>query len=201
MRSYAGKQKALLDKVVGALHRYVTERYHELRFGNAVEAAFDVVRGEVDRLFADLVPDGPRKLAAALENSASDNPEHWASAAATCRRLLKATADALRPPGPPVDGREMTDDKYINRLVDWIADISESSTTAAMIAADLEYLGRRLNAANDAGHKGAHTEVGRFDASRFVTGTYLLLGDVLRLSRSEDGGPASPGHSGGARVS
>jgi hypothetical protein len=33
----------------------------------------------------------------------------------------------------------------------------------------------------DAGHKGAHAEVSRFDASRFVTGTYLLLGDILRI--------------------
>ncbi len=181
VRNYAGEQKALLDKVLGAIHQYVSARHQELRFGSAIETAFDVVRGEVDDLIATLVPDAPQKLAAAFENAASDNPEQWANAAGTCRRLLKAAADALRPPGGPVHGRQMGDEHYINRLVDWIVNQAESQTAADLITSDLEYLGRRLDAANDAGHKGAHAEVERFDASRFVTGTYLLLGDILRL--------------------
>jgi hypothetical protein len=38
-----------------------------------------------------------------------------------------------------------------------------------------------------AGAKGAHADVTKLDASRFVTGTYLLLGDILRLhGRGED---------------
>jgi hypothetical protein len=49
------------------------------------------------------------------------------------------------------------------------------------MTSDLSYHGHRLDAALDAGHKGTHAEVSRFDASRFVTGTYLLLGDVLGL--------------------
>lgn len=131
------------------------------------------------------MPDGPQKLAAAFENAASENPEHWANAASTCRRLLKATADALRPPGEPVNGREMSDEHYINRLVDWIVNQTESETAADVVTVELEYLGRRLDASNNAGHKGAHTEVTRFDASRFLTGTYLSLGDVLRLAPDE----------------
>ena len=75
----------------------------------------------------------------------------------------------------------MGDGNYINRLVAWIESAAESETAAAMIAADLGYLGRRLDAADSAGQKGAHDQVSRFDASRFITGTYLLLGDVLRL--------------------
>ena len=55
-----------------------------------------------------------------------------------------------------------------------------------MVAADLEYLGRRLDAAAEAGHKGAHAEVSRIDASRFVTGTYLLVGDILRLAQPSE---------------
>jgi hypothetical protein len=169
------------DRVIGAVHAYVADRYHELRFGAAVQSAFEVVRAEVDSRIATLVPEAPSKLAAAFESATSRNPEHWANAASTCRRLLKAAADALRPPGPPVKGREMTDAHYINRLVDWISQASDSSTARDMVVSDLEFLGRRLDAAVDAGHKGAHDEVSQFDASRFVTGTYLLLGDVLQL--------------------
>jgi hypothetical protein len=57
----------------------------------------------------------------------------------------------------------------------------ESETVADMITADVEYLGRRLDAADGAGQKGAHDRVDRFEASRFITGTYLILGDLLRL--------------------
>jgi hypothetical protein len=142
---------------------------------------FEVVRAQVDAQLAQLVPGALPKLAAAFENVTSANPEDWASAAATCRRLLKAAADALRPPGEPVNGREMTDVRYINRLVDWITKQAQSEAAADMIASDLEHLGRRLDAVNIAGHKGAHAEVDRLDASRFVAGTYLLLGDILRL--------------------
>jgi hypothetical protein len=182
VRNFAGQQKALIDKVIGAIHTYVTDRYQELRFGGAAETAFEVVRNRVDARIAALVPDAPGMLAAAFENAASDNPEHWASAAATCRRLIKAAADTLRPPGDPVNNRTMTDAAYINRLVDWIANASDSETAADLIAADLEYLGRRLDAVDDAGHKGAHASVSRFDAARFLTGTYLLLGDILDLA-------------------
>jgi hypothetical protein len=176
--------QALLDRILGALHDYVAARYQELRFGAAVETAFEVVRKEVDAAIGNLVPDALPKLSAAFENATSSNPEQWANAASTCRRLLKAAADALRPPGPPVDGREMGDAQYINRLVDWIVNQVESGTVAAMIRSDLEYFGQRLDAVQNAGSKGAHAEVDRLAASRFITGTYLLLGDILRLRRS-----------------
>jgi AbiTii len=182
IRQYASSRQAIVDKVVGALFSYVVERHQELRFGAAVETAFETVRTEVDNRIGLLVPDAPGMLSAGLENAASDNPEHWASAAAICRRLLKAAADALRPAGDPVNGHPMTDSHYINRLVDWIVSQSESNTAAEMITADLDHLGRRLDAADDAGQKGAHAAVERFDAARFLTGTYLLLGDVLRLA-------------------
>lgn len=76
---------------------------------------------------------------------------------------------------------QMGDDNYINRLVDWVVQGSPSETAAAMIAADLQYLGKRLDAVNEAGHKGAHATVTKYDASRFITGTYLLLGDIIRV--------------------
>lgn len=184
LRNTIARRNELVQRIVGAFHDYASSKYQELRFGAAVETAFDVVREEVDSSIAELVPDALPKLTAAFENTTSENPEDWASAAATCRRLLKAAADALRPPGPEKNGHQMDDDHYLNRLIDWIMTQASSNTAAEMITADLAYLGRRLDAALDAGHKGAHAEVSRFDASRFLTGTYLLLGDVLRLGAS-----------------
>ncbi len=184
-----------IDAVVGSVHQYIAARYHELRFGAAVESAFEVVRSGVDEAIGALVPAAMPMLAAAFENASAANPELRAGAAATCRRLLKTVADALQPPGESIGGREMTDAKYINRLAAWIEDRIESGTARDLVIADLEYLGRRLDAVDDAGHKGAHAEVSRLEAARYVTGTYLLLGDVLQLKDPEgppfESGPGS----------
>ncbi|HWA55437.1 MAG TPA: hypothetical protein VG816_14805 [Solirubrobacterales bacterium] len=177
-------QQGYLDAVVGSIHTYVAERYQELRFGAAVESAFEVVRREVDTSIGDLVPDALPMLTSAFENATSSNPEDSANAAGTCRRLLKAAADQLCASGPDIEGRKMGDGNYINRLIHWITTNAESETVAAMVAADLDYLGRRLDAADHAGQKGAHATVDRFEASRFITGTYLVLGDVLRIAPS-----------------
>lgn len=176
------EQSAILGKIVAALHEYVSERAIELRFGAAVESAFAVVRNRVDARIASLVPAGATKFAAAFESASSGNPEHWANAASECRRLLKAIADALRPPGDPVRGRAMTDDKYINRLIDWIeSQKAIGATTGAVVTSDLEDFGKRIDAFDNAGHKGAHGEVTQYEASRFITGAYLLIGDILDL--------------------
>lgn len=184
LRMVAANRRQLLDNVLGAVHQYVADRFQELRFGSATETAFAVVRQEVDGAISGLVPDLLPMISAAFENASSDNPEHWQSAAATCRRLLMTAADRLRPPGPEVDGRKMGQGNYVNRLVDWILNQAASETSKKMIVADLNYLGPRLDAADAAGQKGAHVGdrlVTRLEASRYVTGTYLVLGDILRV--------------------
>jgi hypothetical protein len=65
-----------------------------------------------------------------------------------------------------------------------------SETQRDVIVADLEYLGRRLDAFADAGNKGAHADVTKYEASRYITGTYLFLGDVLKLQEEPTPGKA-----------
>ena len=85
----------------------------------------------------------------------------------------------------------MTDAKYINRLAAWIEGRIESGTARDLVIADLEYLGRRLDAVDDAGHKGAHAEVSQLEAARYVAGTYLLLGDILELKDDREEPPTA----------
>lgn len=195
VRNMIVQHQGHLDRVLGSLHAYVSDKQYELRFGAAVQTAFERVRHVVDGQIATLVPGAVSKLASAFENAASDNPEQWANAASTCRRLLKAVADELRPPGPDVNRRKMGTDQYINRLVDWIVTNSPSTTSAEVTSTELGHLGQRLDAADNAGHKGAHAEVTQYDASRFITGTYLLLGDILSLNtaRPNSGDSAAEG--------
>lgn len=187
LREFISKRSELLGRVMGAVHRYVSEKNVELRFGAAMESAFSVLRQEVDGRIATLVPSASIKFSSAFENASSNNAEDWANAAGACRRLIKAVADELRPPGEPVGNIKMTDDKYINRLIDCIGQQHElSETPKDVIRRDLEFLGNRLDAFADAGHKGAHAEVSKYEASRYITGTYLLIGDILRLREASN---------------
>ena len=184
---HISESAGIREHVVGAIHEYVAAKYQELRFGSAVEGAFEVVRGEVDGRIGEVVPNVLPMITAAFENAASDNPEQWANAASTCRRLLKAAADHLRPAGPGIttgNGRtiKMGDGNYLNRLGDWVRSQTGSETQVGVFEAEVEYLDAQLRAADKAGQKGAHDTVNHFEASRFVAGTYLILGDILRLA-------------------
>ncbi|HEY3971285.1 MAG TPA: hypothetical protein VGL79_07780 [Solirubrobacteraceae bacterium] len=82
------ENQSILDRVVGAVHQYVADRYQELRFGSAVETAFTVIRQEVDGKIAALIPDALPMLSAAFENASSDKPgalakRRWNLSAAT----------------------------------------------------------------------------------------------------------------------
>ena len=182
IQTNATKSQSIIDKVIGAVYLYVSQIYQELRFGSAVESAFENVRNQVDGAIAKLVPNAMPVLATALENAQTNDPEQWKNAAKACRDLIKATADALRPAGLDKGKIKMGDGNYVNRLADWIDAHLISGSKAGLAKADLEYLGKRLDAATNGGNKGAHTEVTKEDASRFIVGTYILLGDILELA-------------------
>ena len=186
LRNAISSNQATLDKIMGTIHMYVSRTYQELRFGAAVESAFQSVRNAVDSQITQLIPGALPILTTALENAQTENQVQWNNAAKGSRDLIKAAADALRPPGEPKSGREMTDDKYINRLVDWIQTNIQSGSKKELLKSELEHLGERLDAVTGGGHKGAHSDVSKQDASRYIVGTYLLLGDILQLAQSSD---------------
>lgn len=176
------QHQGYVDRILGSVHQYVSNIYHELRFGAAVETAFESLRNDVDSRIASLIPVAIPMLTTALENAQTNNPEQWKHAAQACRDLIKATADVLRPAGPDKNGIKMGESNYTNRLVDWISEQTSSKTQKAMVTSDLEDLGKRLDAATKSGNKGAHASVSKNDASRFIVGTYILLGDILALN-------------------
>ena len=187
------ESKSTLDKVIGSIHIYVTDKYLELRFGSLVESAFDIIRRTVDSKISDLIPTAVDILSTALENATGDNPIQWQNASKGARDLIKACADALRPPGKPVGEFKMTDSNYINRLVDWIQSNLSSKSKSKLIIGDLVDLGNRLDAVTTSGHKGAHMiPVTKEEASRHLVGTYLLLGDILSIYETVPTNPAQP---------
>ena len=172
------------------IYSYAARNHYELRLAGVADDLFGRIRSSVDASLGLLVPDSIRKLTAVYDNLKSDNPEDWANATHSCRRVLQDLADAVFPAkGEPrlkdVDGRkkeiELGPDQYINRLMCYIEDSSDSTRFIEIVGSHLRYIGDRIDSIFRAAQKGSHSTVTREEADRCVVYTYLLVGDILSL--------------------
>ncbi len=145
-----------------------------------------------------------QRFSAAYDNLRSTNPEDWSNAVHSCRRILEDLADSVFPPQQEprikvVNGREikiqLKKQNYINRIVAFVEDNSESGRFVAIVGSHLRFLGDRLDAAFGAAQKGTHqTIVSREEADRYVLFTYMLVGDIIALIEGRPGtGPRDVG--------
>lgn len=169
------------------VYGFVLTKHFELRVSSAAEDIFEGYRKRVDDYLGNLIADELRRLDSIRENLESDNPEDWANAGHSCRRLLQAVADKLYPPADqPVkaaDGRtvKIGKENYINRLIMFCENKTTSGVSFKVMSSDLKYIGERLDAVFAAAQKGSHAEIDLSEAQRFVIHTYLVIGDVLDL--------------------
>ena len=172
------------------IYSYAARKHYELKFAGLVDDVFGRIRSSVDASIGLVVPDAVKKLTAVYDNLKSDNPEDWANAAHSCRRVLQDLADAVFPARGEtrtrsVNGKEIEiklgAEQYINRLVAYVEDSSESSRFSEIVGSHLRYMGDRLDALFGAAQKGSHATVTMEEANRCVVYTYLTVGDILSL--------------------
>ena len=197
LRSSLSKDVGSLAARRGFLHRYVSQRYDELRFSGVADDIFSRIRAAVDQRIGATVPSAVQKFSAIYENLQSENPENWANSVHSCRRILQDLADALFPARADavklVNGKERTiklgPDNYINRLVAYVEECADSGRYEAVVGSSLHFIGDRLDAAFTAAQKGSHAEISsREEADRYVVYTYMLVADLLSLNpQSPDG--------------
>ncbi|MBT2520913.1 hypothetical protein [Arthrobacter sp. ISL-28] len=180
----------ILNRVRQSVHDYLVEAESELLSGQTESTLF--TRGEsyvVERL-QQVSPDALEKYRAAEQRLSEGSPEGYAQALASCRRMIKALADALYPPSSvPIkgsDGKEriLGDDQFLNRLVQYAIDKFGKNTHVKLVEETLQGLGNRLNKLNSLASKGVHQEVSVVEAESCLTWTFFLTADFLRL---EDG--------------
>lgn len=191
LRNQAALASQRLSARRSFIHRYAYNIHYQLKFSGVASEVFSRIRNRVDSSIVELVPDAVRRLAAVYENLRSENPEDWSNAAHSCRRILRDLADAvfLSQPDPRTgtsQGKEISialgPENYINRIMCFVEDNSQSSTAKAIIGSDLKFLGNRLDAVVAGAQKGSHADiVTREEADRIVIHTYMILGDVLTL--------------------
>ena len=137
-----------------------------------------------------MVPSAIKKFVLVYDNLKSNNPEDWSNSVHSCRRILQAVADMLYPPSPndliEIERKggkiKVGPDNYINRLMIYVEDNSNSERFQDIVGSHLKFLGDRLHAIYSAASKGSHAEIKtREEAEPYIIYTYLFLGDILRL--------------------
>ena len=170
------------------IHEYITKTYLELNYSNIAEDIFSAIKQNVDQKIGEIVPESIEKFVAIYENLTSKNPENWSNAVHSCRRILKDLANAIYPPTKNIkkgiDGKshELGEEQYINRIIKFITQKSESKTYIKIVGSHLRFIEDRLKSISEGSNKGTHTDItDREEAIRIVVYTYLLLGDILSL--------------------
>ena len=195
IRASASTQAKRLASRRNLIYQYAIQRHYELKFSGIADDIFTRIRGKVDQQIGQLVPDAVQKFTAVYENLQSENPENWSNSVHSCRRILQDLADAIFPPTNDertieIEGKEkkvkLGKDNYINRIIAFVQDNSDSERFEEIVGANLSYLGNRLDSTFQASQKGSHSSiVSRDEADRYVVYTYLLVGDVLSLHTKE----------------
>lgn len=133
-------------------------------------------------------PDSLNKFVAAQESLSGGTPEDYAHALTSSRRLIKALADALYPARSDevegIDGvsRSMSDEKYRNRLTEYMRENVEAKRHKQAVVQIVGDLSNRLNALDGLASKGVHAEVTQAEAETCVVWTYMLAGDIVRIA-------------------
>ncbi|MDO9041996.1 MAG: hypothetical protein Q7U64_06595 [Desulfocapsaceae bacterium] len=189
IRSNAARAQRRLSSRRSFIYSYTLRRHHELRFSGIADDIFSRIREKVDSAIGDQVPDAVQKLAAVYENLQSENPEDWANAVHSCRRILQDLADALYPPrediNKDVNGNrrviKLGPDNYINRLIAFLEERTDSKRFEEIVGSHLGFIGDRLDSVFQAAQKGSHSVVSKEEADRYVVYTYLVIGDILSM--------------------
>ncbi len=190
IRSTAARAQRQLSTRRSFIYSYVLRCAHELRFSGIAGDIFSRIREKVDSAIGNHVPGAVQKLAAVYDNLQTDNPENWANAVHSCRRILQDLADAVYPPCDDkiveVNGIKRTiklgADNYINRLIAFLDEKSRSDRFNEIVGSHLAFIGDRLDSIFKAAQKGSHADiVSKEEADRYVVYTYLVTGDILSL--------------------
>jgi hypothetical protein len=83
--------------------------------------------------------------------------------------------------------RSLTDEKYVARIWQYIHERTEGTASRNLLGLQAEKLGRRVDRLYELSSKGVHSDVSSFEVQQCVLQTYLLIGDLLRLSEGNSG--------------
>jgi len=191
LRDGISTDSQFLIKRQAFVYEYVSNKYYELKYSKITSDIFSRTRKFVDGKIGGLVPLSAQKFASVYENLTSENSEDWSNAVHSCRQIFQDTADVIYPAREDKtihldNGKtkiiKLGVDNYINRIIAYVDEQSDSKRFEEIVGSQMKYLGERLDAIFKAAQKGSHDIItSRQEADRYVIYTYLIVGDLLSL--------------------
>jgi hypothetical protein len=183
-----GQFLEILARIRARLHEFLTITEVQLLLGEAVSGIFEDTRSYVDIRLQQIAPDVAGQLVAAFRRRGERDEEARSHALTSCRRALKTLADVLYPArgeqvvGADGESHDVGEDKYLNRLLQYVNESTQHLVDAELLVAQIENLGLRLRAVRDLAAKGVHADVTAYEVDQCVIQTYLTIGDLLHLT-------------------
>lgn len=170
-------------KVLAQLHAFVSEVYYEKQFDSLSESIFERYKGDVDTLITETCGEILEQIPSVMNRLAEGDQEAISQALTTCRRVIDSFADAIYPPSEEVleiDGNQLSlaANRHQNRINAYIHQIVESNTRKKRFRQNLSNLYDRVST-------GVHNDVTVEEARALFLNTYLLIGEILHLPRSD----------------
>jgi hypothetical protein len=188
------RNQVMLSRIRTRLHQYLSRVECALEVGAANADIFARNRLRVEARLSEVSPETLTALQAA-ERRADGDDEDRSQAGLSCRRALIQVADDLYPAtGDTVicyDGKErtMTKPHYLQRLIQFAFEKSDSGTTRELLVAQLEKLCAYLEALDDLANKGVHESASEYEMNQCIIQTYLTVGEFIVLA---DAQPVTP---------
>lgn len=182
------RYKHILEKIRQSVHDYLVRVEMELAAGKASSDIFTRAQNYINSALAQYAPAALKSFIASQERIAAGTPEDFVHALTSCRRMIKALADAVYPAVEGeiegIDGvsREMSDDRYKNRLTEYVRTKVEPKRQKAVVVKTIADLAGRLTSLDGLASKGVHDNVSAAEAETCVVWTYLLAGDIVRIA-------------------
>jgi hypothetical protein len=178
----------LLERVKTTIHTFLVATESELDEGQQESSLFLRAQEYINSSLAKYAPNALQMFVAAQDRLYSGDPEDLVHALTSCRRMIKALADALYPPTDETiiggDGveRTLSDAFYRNRLIQYVREQLGRHNQGPVIQKTLDSLGARLMSLDSLASKGVHDEVSAAEAEACIVWTYFLAADIVRVA-------------------
>lgn len=191
-RVTANSERAVLDHTKDAIFQYLLHVEKRIVFETAAEDIFARIKQRVDTAVSMVSRESLDQFSSAYERLATGDAEALSHALLSCRRILKSVADVVYParnePFIAADGqqRKLTDERYINRLLQFVSEHAGKHGSGEVLQANLTMLGARLSAIDRLASKGVHASVTVAEVEVCIAQTYLVIGEIIGEMNSAD---------------
>lgn len=183
--------KEIKERIKSRCFNYAVRVEKQIEAQQKTQSFLEEIQTTVNNYFAARSEDVFNKLQSAAQLVNSNSKEDHSLLLTQVRRAIKAAADYFYSPlSKPIicsDGiqRVLSDDKYLNRLWEFVRINFPKSTAGELLYAEMECFLALCERLNDVASKGVHANVDASEAKQGLISLYLFLYNLC--SRLEKG--------------